>query len=167
MPESPRSLDKTVLLDLLRAQLHEQLESLTRSQKTSQAGATHAETRAEDPKDMRSTEASYLARGLATRVSSLREAVAMLAGFAPGSSPADERICAGALLGVEDEEGEISVHLFVPAGGGVRLELDGTVLHSLTAGSPLGRELLGRRAGDDFEIELPGGRQNCLVAWVG
>lgn len=166
MSDTGQSLDKTVLLDLLRAQLDEQLASLTRSQKVSQAGATHAETRAEDPKDMRSTEASYLARGLAERVSSLRQAVAMLGGFADASPPADERVCAGALLGVEDEEGEVSVHLFVPAGGGRKLELDGVVVHSLTADSPLGRELLGRRAGDDFEIDLPGGRQSCLVAWV-
>jgi hypothetical protein len=166
MPELGRLLDKTKLLDILRSRVEEQLESLTRSQQASQAGATHAETRAEDPKDMRSTEASYLARGLAARVASLRETVAMLAAFAPGSPPADRRICAGALLGVEDEEGMISVHFFVPAGGGMKLELDGRVVHSLTAGSPLGRELLGRKAGDDFAIELPGGRQSRLVSWV-
>ena len=75
-----RSLDKAALLKALRDRMAAALDDLERSQKATQAGATHEETRAEGPKDMRSTEASYLARGLAGRVVELTDASSRLAG---------------------------------------------------------------------------------------
>jgi transcription elongation GreA/GreB family factor len=41
-----------------------------------------------------------------------------------------------------------------PAGGGSAL--DGGRVHVVTPKSPLGNELLGKRAGDDFEIAIGG-----------
>ena len=90
------SLDKTRILQELRDRVAAQLAASTRSQQESQAGATHAETRAEDPKDMRSTEASYLARGLADRVAKLRLARARLASLEVPPFAPDAPISAGA-----------------------------------------------------------------------
>ena len=163
MPELP---PRSRLLAELRAHLEEQLASLKRAQKSSQEGATHEETRAEDPKDMRSTEASYLARGLAERVGQLREAVATLSAFEPPDDATFACVQAGALVGVENEDGDVAVHLFVPAGGGVTLDAAASGVHSLSASSPLGAELLGRSPEEEVEVDLPGGRQLLYIAWV-
>ena len=157
---------KSLVLQALRERIERQLASVTRSQQESQAGATHAETRAEDPKDMRSTEASYLARGLADRVGKLQFAAAQLGSLEVPPFAADAPISAGSLIAIEDEDGEVQQHLFVPVAGGEKLVCEGQVIHSLSPESPLGREVLGREAGEDFEFDLPRGRVNATVLWV-
>src|SRR5690606_13474742 len=72
------AIDKRAVLRALHARLAERLAGLTSSQKTAQAGATHAEANQEHAKDTRAIEQQYLARGLAERVETLREAVAAL-----------------------------------------------------------------------------------------
>ena len=67
-------LDKAALLTALRAQIAADLDALIASQKRAHEGATHEEARPESDKDTRATEASYVARGLAERVSSLEGA---------------------------------------------------------------------------------------------
>lgn len=158
--------DKNAVLLALRERVATQLAAVTKSQQESQAGATHAETRAEDPKDMRSTEASYLARGLAERVAKLQFATAQLGRFEIRSFAPDAPISAGALMAIEDETGEAHLHFFVPVAGGEKLVCAGQTIHSLSPESPLGREVLGREAGDDFEFDLPRGRVPASVLWV-
>ena len=160
------SLDKTRILQELRDRVAAQLAASTRSQQESQAGATHAETRAEDPKDMRSTEASYLARGLADRVAKLRLARARLASLEVPPFAPDAPISAGALIAIEDEDGASHLHFFAPVAGGEKLICEEQVIHSLSPESPLGREVLGREAGEDFEFELPRGRVSATVLGV-
>jgi hypothetical protein len=160
------SLDKTTILQALRERVGAQLAASTRSQQESQAGATHAETRAEDPKDMRSTEASYLARGLADRVAKLQFAAAQLGNFGVHSFAPEAPISAGALIAIADEDGETHLHFFVPVAGGEKLVCGETVIHSLSPDSPLGRGVLGREAGEEFEFELPRGRVSATVLWV-
>ena len=161
-----RRFDKRELLARLRALLAERLEGLTAAQKATQAGAVHAETRQEDPKDMRSTEASYLARGLADRVETLREGVALLARLElrDFSDAGDVRL--GALVGLRDEEGAETVCFLVPAGGGERLEMGGESVLVVTPRAPLGASLLGCSVGEQIEVELPGGRRWATVGWV-
>ena len=75
----PNTIDKRALLELLRDKLEGDLNGSMASQSAAQAGATHDETRQEDPKDTRAIEATYLARGLAERVERMRESVAVFA----------------------------------------------------------------------------------------
>ena len=71
----PSTIDKQEILKLLRSKLEADLRNVTTSQNAAQAGATHAETRQEDPKDTRAIEATYLARGLTEQVERMRDAV--------------------------------------------------------------------------------------------
>jgi len=159
-------IDKQRVLHSLRSRLAETLRDLTDSQKEVQAGAVHEETRAEDPKDTRATEASYLARGLAQRVAALESAVARLQVLHPRRFGPDDAIALSALIGLEDEAGGCSVVLLVPGGAGETLTIDGETIQPVTPGSPLGRALIGCRAGDDVEVELPGGTQQLAISWV-
>lgn len=148
--------------DALHAALASALEAVVEAARSAREGATHEESRAEGDKDMRSTEQSYLARGQAMRAEELAEQLQRfeltpLPAFGPG-----DPIRAGALvrLAIEDDE---RVVLIVAQGGGTALEVDGVGVTVVTPSSPLGRALLGRREGDDFELEIRGRRREHVI----
>jgi transcription elongation GreA/GreB family factor len=160
-------IDKQALLRALEEKLEGELQRAQKRAKDAAEGATHEENRAEGDKDMRATEASYVARGQAGRVSDMEEALARvrslaLLAFGPGS-----RIAISAL--VEVEHGEKRLHYFlVPAAGGERLRVQGVEVQTLATQSPLGRALLGLTEGD--EAELPArspGEQARTYAIIG
>jgi len=152
-------IDKSRVLAALRAQVDTALSALIDSQKRSQAGATHAETRAEDPKDTQAIEASYLARGLARRVEELEEESARLAALRLAAFGEADPIALSALVCLQDRRGEQAYVFLSPAGAGQKLEVDGVIIRPLTPGSPLGRALLGSFTGEQIDVELPGGVQ--------
>lgn len=159
-------VDKERVLDALRSRVADSLDDLTGSQKGVQAGAVHEETRAEDPKDTRATEASYLARGLAQRVAQLENDAARLEALRPVRFEPDDAIEVSALVGLEDGAGGSSIVLLVPVGAGETLSVDGETIQPVTPSSPLGRALIGCRAGDEVEVELPGGTQALAISWL-
>jgi len=159
-------VDKGELLALLRTRLAERLDGLTASQKATQSGAVHSESKQEHPKDTRAIEASYLARGLAERVETLREGVAALARLELRDLGADDAVQLGALVGLRDEEDRETVCFLAPAGGGERLDLGGASVLVVTPRAPLGASLVGSRIDDDIEVELPGGRRWVAVHWL-
>ena len=159
-------VDKQALLRLFIKQLEAKLATLVLSQHAAQAGATHPETRQEDPKDTRAIEGQYLARGLAERVESMREVVARcrhleLAAFGP-----DDPIAVTALVALEDEDGQESLYFLVPWAGGEQLDVGGTTIRTLTPSSPLGRALVGKHVDDEVEVELPGRRLSATIGWA-
>jgi hypothetical protein len=163
-------IDKHQVLARIRNQLAAKLEAAILQQKNTQSGAFHEENKAEGSKDTRSTEASYLARGLAQRVADLQTDVAVCAGFVPRSFAEDEAIGLGALFCLQDEA-ENNVHYFLaPAEGGLLVELDNRPnsdkerVKVITAKSPLGRAVLGKHLGDAFDYESPTGtKELCVV----
>jgi transcription elongation GreA/GreB family factor len=159
-------IDKKEVLTLLRAKLDADLRSFTASQGAAQAGATHEETRQEDPKDTRAIEATYLARGLAERVEMIRDAVAVFSRLVPVDFDPEDPIAVTALVGLEHKSGEESVYFLVPSAGGETLVLDGTTIRTLTPGSPLGGVLIGKKVDDEVELNLPGKRLAARIAWT-
>lgn len=143
---------KTALRDELRAQLQTALERAEAAHAAAIEGATHAEARAENPKDTRGLEQSYLARGQAQRVGELAVAVAAIEALALRVFAAADPIAMSALVTV-DEDGASQRWFIAPAGGGNVLAGDVAVV---TPSSPLGRALVGRRVDDEVEIRLPG-----------
>lgn len=153
-------VDKSALVrELLQAVEHD-LEVMVAAHKESHAGATHAESRAEDPKDMRSTEVSYLARGQAARVAELREAAATLKVFRPRSYAADAAIGLGAVVDLEDEQGDGRRVFLAPAGAGAGLS--GEIL-VITPQSPLGQALVGRQLDDEVELAVKGSQRSYTI----
>jgi transcription elongation GreA/GreB family factor len=159
-------VDKRQVLALLQQRLAAILDRLTEAQKSAQAGATHPDNKQEHAKDMRSTESSYLARGLAERVETLRDGLRALALLRAPDLGDDEAACPGALVTVEDEDGRESLYLLAPAGGGERFEVGRREVLVLTPQSPLGAALAGRRAGETFEVNLPAGRMRAEIVEV-
>jgi transcription elongation GreA/GreB family factor len=147
------NLDKKLVLAALKERLEAELERAHKRAKDAVDGATHEENRAEGDKDMRATEASYVARGISGRVVEMEQALLRVSALALVSFPKGARIAVSAL--VELAHDDRHAHYFlVPAGGGERLKVDGVEVQMLTTQSPLGKALLGLTEGE--QAELPG-----------
>lgn len=150
----------------LRAELLAQLEAALDTARAAHAaaieGATHAEAKAENDKDTRGLEQSYLARGVAQRVLDLEAAVADVTRLELRTFGARDPIAMSALV-TADEDGEELRFFLAPAGGGAVLA--GSV-QVLTTSSPLGRALLGKRLDDEVEVRLPGKTRTLVIAGI-
>lgn len=146
-------ISKEALKDELVRLVEADLAALEKAQQATVAGATHSEAKAENDKDTRALEQTYLARGQAMRVEDTREGLARIRTM-PLKRFSDEMpIAAGALITAEDDDGK---HLFfmAPFGGGVKL-LGGRV-QVVTPKSPLGAVLLGKLPDDEAEVKHAG-----------
>jgi transcription elongation GreA/GreB family factor len=158
-------MDKRACIAALRARLSEEIEAATRAAKDAAAAATHEENKPENDKDMRSTEASYVAKGQADRVRALEHALAMLEAMAVRDFAKGEAIAASALVDVTGN-GHTTTYLVVPAAGGVRAKVDGHEVQTLATSSPLGAALIGLSEGDEAEVETPQGLRTWTIASV-
>jgi len=149
-------LDKRRLLEAIREKLADELATMSRIATEAAQAASHEENKPENDKDMRSTEASYIARGQAERARELERSVAMIASLLPRDFGPGESIAAMALCELE-HRGTKLVCLMLPVAGGQRVRLDGTDVQVVTPTSPLGRALLGLSEGDDVEVKTPQG----------
>src|SRR5882724_7687093 len=124
-------VDKSEILRLLRASVSADLATMSAAQRTVVDGATHEENRPENAKDTRALEQSYLARGQAQRVVELQDALNQLKALELRDFSAGSAIALSALVTVDD--GRELVHYFIaPAGGGLRIELEGVEVRVVT-----------------------------------
>lgn len=155
-------MDKATLKAELVAQLAAALATAQAAHAAAIEGATHSEARAENDKDTRGLEQSYLARGQAQRVVELENGLAAVTklavrGFGPGDPAA-----LGAVVTV-DEDGASKQLFLAPAGGG---NVVGGGVQVVTTSSPLGKALVGKRVDDEVELRLPGGVRSVVVVRV-
>ena len=160
------TIDKAAVLAALRARLEADLAAITASQQETQAGATHEESRAENDKDTRALESTYLARGLAQRVADLQAAASALATLRLRRFEDDAATALTALVEVEDEDGERARYFIAPVGGGLRVEVAGVAISVVTPQSPLGGALLGRHCDDEIALATAAGRKTLTIVDV-
>jgi hypothetical protein len=149
-------IDKHAVLAAIRARLAEEIAMMTRLALDAAAAASHEENKPENDKDMRSTEASYVARGQAERARDLDRAHALLGSLELRDFGPSDPIAAGALIELR-HRGATSVCLLVPAGGGERVKIEGAEVQAVTPTSPLGAALLGLVEEDEVEVRTPQG----------
>lgn len=157
-----RGVNKSSLKDELAQVLRAERDAATRAHKATAAAATHAEAKPENDKDTRALEQSYLARGQAMRARELEMACAEVETMSLRSF-ADAPAALGALIVVE--EGGVEQRFFLAAhGGGTRLA-NGAV-QVITPSAPIGRALLGKRAGDVCDVIVAGKTREMEIVRV-
>jgi len=146
---------KRKALPALILHLELELHGLIQSAKAAHLAATHEESRAEDRHDTFAIEASYLAAGQSARVAELKATLLELKQHLEVSANR-ERIEVGSLVTLSIG-GRISLSLLANPGGGTRIQFEGNYLSLVSPLSPLGENLLGLKAGDEFEVEAKSG----------
>jgi len=140
-------VNKVGILKAIMDELQAEFETLRRTSKKTRAAGNDEESKAEGKYDTRSTEDNYLADGLARQAHAALQAGAGYEDFVPPVFGPDTPIDVGALvqLAFPDE-----THWFFlgPAGGGTEVICEGIPITVLTPESPLGKQLMGLKAGD-------------------
>jgi transcription elongation GreA/GreB family factor len=155
-------MSKSELLVAILGRLRAELDLLTRAALATHAEATHEENRAEDKYDTRGLEASYLAHGQSRAAEEAADAVAQFQALPARDFGPGEAIALGALVRLED-----GARYFVgPRAGGTEVQLDGATVLVVTPSSPLGRQLVGRRAGDVLPLALGPRRSTVRIVDV-
>ena len=153
------TVDKAALRAELLAQLTEMLATARVAYASAVEGATHAEAKAENDKDTRGLEQSYIARGQAQRVADLEAAVHDVETMALRACTA---VAMSAVITVA-EDGETQHYFLAPHGGGNVLA--GGVL-VVTLSAPIGKALFGKRPDDDLELKIAGKTRELSVVHV-
>lgn len=148
---------KAALWQMLIERLSVELEALRRAQSETQKGATHEEAKPENDKDTRALEQSYLARGQAVRAIEFAQGLSAVVALPLRDFSDDTPVALGALVTLEADDGSPFRVLLAPAGAGQRLEDEHGEVRVITSASPLGRALVGTRAGDFTEYVGPTG----------
>jgi transcription elongation GreA/GreB family factor len=145
------SIDKVTLVRAVLDKLEQELLVLAAAAEATRQGATHEESKPENDKDTRGLEASYLARGQAKRVEETEEIIMRLRFLSPRDFTKTDPIDLGALVEV-DIDGESQTLFIVPMGGGMAVKVRGVDVRLVTPASPVGQALMGKLAGEGFEL---------------
>jgi transcription elongation GreA/GreB family factor len=146
-------MNKERILKCIIASLATDLEILFKAAKTAHAAATHEECIADNKYDTLGLEASYVAQGQANRAQEIKQALEMYRKLELRSFAENAAIRLTALVTLETEDSSIRTVFLGPAAGGLKIKEDGEEIIVITPGSPLGRALLGKSAGD--RVEMP------------
>lgn len=148
-------MNKADLRHAILQRLRDELARQASAAATSRDEAISEESRAENKWDTHSQEAAYLAEGQSRLVAEIAANAEFYAAMPlPDFAPADA-IAVGAVVELQATRGGASTWYFLgPRAGGLELALDDRTVLVLTPQSPLGRLLIGRRAGD--AITTPG-----------
>jgi transcription elongation GreA/GreB family factor len=150
-------IDKRTVRGAFVALLEREIAVVHAAAEDAAAGATHEENKPEHDKDMRSTEASYLARGQAERVQELAREVGVLQSMLLRAFGANDAIASSALVRVVIDADSKAVFFVAPVAGGMTATVDGIAIQAITPRSPVGAALLGKCLGDVAEVRTQQG----------
>lgn len=158
-------MTKKELIHAIASHLQRELSAIEQAARAAHEAATHDESRAEDSHDTRGLEASYLAGAQAARAAEIQKQIQLIQQLPPKEFGPTDPIGLGAC--VELKQAGRSAHYFLVAqGGGMQIELSGKKLNLISAISPIGEELLGRKRGDSLEVESQAGLRAYEVVAV-
>lgn len=146
-------MQKSAVRDAIVAQLQRELDLQARAAHDSREEATSEESKSEGKYDMRSQEAAYLAEGQARLAMEIGESLALYHALDVADLPAGSAAAAGALITLEARN-RSAIYFLGPRNGGLEVVVGDDTVTVVTPASPLGRQLVGRRAGD--AVQLPG-----------
>ena len=140
-------MDKRQVIEKIVTCLEAELARYTQAARAAQADATDDQSRAENKYDTRGLEASYLAHGQSRQAMETAQALGQYAALDGRDLAPGEPVGIGALVEVEGD-GERTFYFVGPGAGGTEATHEGKEVLVVTGQSPLGRQLLGKCAGE-------------------
>jgi transcription elongation GreA/GreB family factor len=157
-------MNKRAVIKKIIAKLTGELEIYFRAAQFSRAEATHESNKAENKYDTRGLEASYLARGQSKQAAELETAIVEFEKIAAQKST-NEMIGIGSLVELE-HGGESSFYFLGPRAGGTEILHDKKEILVITPQSPLGEQLMGKKPGDQPQLNFGGAKQPAKILSV-
>ena len=145
------------------AQLVGELETFAKAARAAHAEATHEQSKAESKYDTRGLEASYLARGQSRQAADLEQTIVKLRALPMREFGEGEAADVGAVVELHAKK-ERAFYFLLPSAGGTEVLHDGNEFLVITPESPLGQQLVGKKKGDGFQLEIAGARSEYRVA---
>ena len=143
---------KSIVRNTILRHLREELERQSHAAETARDEAISEESRAENKWDTHSQEAAYLAEGQAKLAAEIGQSIEAYSTIPLPEFSAEDLIAIGAIIELETADGSSAWYFIGPRAGGLEMKIDGHDVLVLTPQSPLGRQLLGKRAGDMIQI---------------
>src|SRR5277367_720709 len=158
-------MNKRAIIKKIVARLTDELQVYFRAAQFSRAEATHESSKAESKYDTRGLEASYLARGQSKQAAEIESAIAEFEKLPVKKFGADEPIGLGALVELE-HGGENSFYFIGPRAGGTEVLHDKKEILVITPQSPLCEQIMGRKSGDQPQLNFGGAKQAAKILKV-
>lgn len=158
-------MNKPDLIKKIVAQLAQGLALYYHAARAARDEATHEQNKAENKYDTRGLEASYLARGQSRQAAETEKDIQQFESLVVRPFEPEEPIGLGALVELESKDGR-SFYFVGPRAGGTEVVLDENEVLVITAQSPLGQQLLGKKQGDRFQFPTAGKGNSFRVVWV-
>jgi transcription elongation GreA/GreB family factor len=148
-------MNKARLIKQIVATLSKNLGVLEKAARASHAEATHESSKAESKYDTRGLEAAYLAGGQARQAKEILDSIQIYETLTTKNFTADEPIDLTALVDL-DADGTHSLYFIGPKNGGLEIKHQGKEIIVITPQSPLGQNLMGKKAGQRWTAKLGG-----------
>jgi len=148
-------MKKVQLLKKIVAGLVESLDVLEKAARASHAEATHESSKAESKYDTRGLEAAYLAGGQARQAKEIMDSIKLYESLAMKDFAPGDPIDLTAVVEL-DIDGAGSTFFIGPKNGGLEVEWQGKEVTVITPQSPLGQNLMGKKAGQRWTAKLGG-----------
>jgi transcription elongation GreA/GreB family factor len=158
-------VDKRAFVRKIVAQLDAELAAYEKSARSAHADATSDQSKAENKYDTRGLEASYLAHGQSRQAMETAQARQQFAELPLRDFQPGDAIELGALVELEDDSER--THYFIgPRSGGAEITHGKLTVMVITPQSPLGRQLMDRKAGERLQITMAGVRRDYRIVAV-
>ena len=145
-------MKKEKVIEKILALLRGEMELFYKAAKASHEEATHEQNKAENKYDTRGLEAAYLAGAQARQAAAAEEAYKQFAALSTVKLGPDEAVAPGALVELETPDGP-SFYFIGPKAGGLEVKMGKKEIVVLTPQSPLGGQLMGKKAGQKFWLK--------------
>jgi transcription elongation GreA/GreB family factor len=158
-------IKKSDLIERIIDALHESLAVLEKAARAAHAEATHESSKAENKYDTRGLEAAYLAGGQARQAKEILESIKVYGSLHTKEFGAADLIDLSAVVELETD-GAIGTYFIGPRSGGLELDYEGAEAIVITPQSPLGQQLMGKKAGQRWTTKFNNSRMDYRIVSV-
>jgi len=148
------NIGKSEILALIIGQLRRDLASLEQAVAIARDTATHSDCLGSSKYETMGLEASYLAQGQGTRLLEIERGLEYYKRLTLPEPSSVVRL--SSLVVLDDDEGNRQLLWLASEAGGLNVQYNDTTVTVITPRSPLGRSLIGKAVGDEFEINISG-----------
>lgn len=148
------NIDKAEILCLIIEQLRLDLASLEQAVAIARDTATHSDCLGSSKYETMGLEASYLAQGQGRRLLEIERSLEYFRRLSPAGLSAVALL--SSLVRLDDEQGNQQLLWLAAEAGGLKVQYLDTTVTVITPRSPLGKILIGRAKGDEFEVNIGG-----------